>query len=456
MSSPLRRVTVAVLSWNGREHLASCLAALEGQESPGVDWEVSILDNGSTDGTVEWLEREHGAGRRLGAERRLGASRDGRLRWRASERNTGFCAGNNRLVEESEADAVVLLNNDTRPEPGWLAELVEALGSAPPDVAAVSGAMVDWEARRLDFARGAMTFDGHAFQLDQRRPLELVELPEDGSELLFACGGNMIVRRDRYRAAGGFDPGYFAYLEDVDLGWRLWAGGERVTLARGAVVRHRSMASSQALGAYRRGILFERNAFVTAAANYDDELWPRLMPAVLLTLVARVQWLLTRSNDGGELLAEDPYAGGGAGQPASAPPQPTWLEKWRGWGTRELARRGVRKLRRRIAEALHPELGAGAPPPLGAVDLRDPRTIAHLQAVSKILVDLDGVAERRARLAARRTRPDREIFERFPLLLVPTYPGDRELFASRGFRSFLPRDLPLVERTLGEIMELGG
>ncbi|HVS14434.1 MAG TPA: glycosyltransferase family 2 protein [Thermoanaerobaculia bacterium] len=449
MSAGLGRVTVAVLSWNGRAHLASCLEALAAQQPPGVDWEVSILDNGSDDGTAEWLEREYGAGRRLGA------NGDGRLRWRTSGRNTGFCEGNNRLVEDSDADAVVLLNNDTRPEPGWLGELVEALGGAPPDVAAMSGTMVDWEARRLDFARGAMTFDGHAFQLDHRRALERVELPADGSELLFACGGNMIVRRDRYRAAGGFDPRYFAYLEDVDLGWRLWAGGERVTLARRAVVRHRSMASSQALGTFNRGILFERNAFVTAATNYDDDLWPRLMPAVLLTLVARVQWLLTRSNPGGETLAEDPYAATGSGA-ASPPPQPTWLQKWRGWGTRELARRGVRKLRRRLAVALHPELASGDAAALAAVDLRDPRTIAHLRAVSKILVDLDGVAARRARLADRRRRPDREIFERFPLLLVPTYPGDEELFASRGFRAWLPTDLPIVERTLEQIMELDG
>jgi hypothetical protein len=133
-------------------------------------------------------------------------------------------------------------------------------------------------------------------------------------------------------------------------------------------------------------------------------------------------------------------------------PNPTWLQKWRGWGTRELARRGVRKVRRLVAEALHPDAGAAAS--LDAVDLRDPRTVAHLRAVSKILVDLDGVAERRARLAARRTRPDQEILDRFPLLLVPTYPGDERLFAGSGFRAWLPPGVPLVERRLDQIMEL--
>ena len=64
----------------------------------------------------------------------------------------------------ADGDAVALLNNDTRPDRRWLAALVDALAAAPADVAAVSGMIVDWAGERLDFARGVMTFDGHAFQ----------------------------------------------------------------------------------------------------------------------------------------------------------------------------------------------------------------------------------------------------------------------------------------------------
>ena len=176
-------------------------------------------------------------------------------------------------------------------------------------MAAVSGRIVDWSGERLDFARGLMTFDGHAFQQDFGRPLAEVELPAAGAELLFACGGNMIVRRDSFLAAGGFDESYFAYLEDVDLGWRLWSGGERILFAPEAVVHHRSMATSQLLGAFHRGFLFERNAFLTAYKNYEAGLWEELMPAVLLTLIHRTQTLMVQNNPGGELLTLDPYAG---------------------------------------------------------------------------------------------------------------------------------------------------
>lgn len=446
MSRPAR-VSVAILSWNGRQHLETCLAALEDQHDPGVPWEVLVLDNGSTDGTAAWME--------------AGFGRHPRVRLVASPINLGFCAGNNRLVAEARGDAVAFLNNDTRPQPGWLAALVDALAAAPADVAAVSGKIVDWAGERLDFGRGVMAFDGHAFQLDFRRPLAAARVPAAGEELLFACGGNMLVRRDSFLAASGFDEDYFAYLEDVDLGWRLWSGGERVTFTPDAVVHHRSSATSDLLGNYNRGFLFERNAFLTAFKNYEPGLWERVMPALMLALVSRTQTMLIENNPGTGTLRLDPYAGWiantAATPPASpaapGPPAPSPLTlgrlagKLRDYGPREFVRRGLRKLR---ASAPAPS-GAPAPP-----SLTDERTVSQLRAVQWVLGHLDRAADHRTAVQRRRRRSDREIFERFPLYLVPTYPGDEPLFASPGFQAWLPEDLPLVRRRLEEIMEMGG
>lgn len=441
MSRPAK-VSVCILSWNGRHHLETCLAALGRQQDPGVDWEVLVLDNGSTDGTAGWMREAWG--------------KDRRVRLIESPVNLGFCAGNNRLVAAAAGDAVALLNNDTRPEPGWLAALVAALAEAPEDVAAISGLILDWEGERLDFARGAMTFDGHAFQLGFRRPLARAEIPGRGAELPFACGGNLLVRRASFLAAGGFDAAYFAYLEDVDLGWRLWAGGERVTFAPDAVVHHRSGATSDLLGLYNRGFLFERNAFLTAYKNYEPGLWERVMPAVLLTFLSRTQAMLAGNNPGGGTFLIDPYAGHiantGPAAPAPPPRPPLTagriLEKWRELGPREFVRRGLRKLG---------SLAAPPPTPAGPEPTRvtDERTIAQFRALSHLLGNLDAAAAARAATQRRRRRPDREIFARFPLYLVPTYPGDAALFASPGFRTWLPDDLPLVESTLSEVMEMG-
>jgi hypothetical protein len=289
-----------------------------------------------------------------------------------------------------------------------------------------------------------MTFDAHALQEDFRRPLRRVTLPAEGSELLFACGGNLMIRRASFLAAGGFDADYFAYYEDVDLGWRLWQGGERVLFAPAAVVHHRSSATSDLLGLYNRGFLFERNAWLTAYKNYEAGWWEKLMPAILLTLASRTQTLLAENNPGGDLLALDPYSGLIAD---TAPPgtaaRATLGERWRRYGTRDLLRRAARRGRRWLAGFDH------------APRLTDERTLAQLRVQAYLLRHLDQAADKRRRVQARRRRPDREIFERFPLLLVPTYPGDAALFASRGFRSWLPEDLPLREHRLDQLVELG-
>lgn len=464
--SPIERVSVAILSWNGREHLETCLAALERQADPGLPWEVLVLDNGSSDGTAGWMRGRYGG--------------DARFRLIESPVNLGFCAGNNRLVEEAEGDAVALLNNDTRPVEGWLAALVEALRSAPEDVAAISGKIVDWEGKRLDFGRGVMTFDGHAFQLDFRRPLARARVPAAGEELPFACGGNLLIRKSSYLAAGGFDPAYFAYLEDVDLGWRLWSGGERILFAPEATVHHRSSATSDLLGSFNRGFLFERNAFLTAYKNYEAGWWEKVMPAVQLTLLARTENLLLGNNPGAETLGLDPYAGliadtegpdagraggGGAALPALpvAVPVPiehaplSWshvTERLRTLGLRESISRGFRRVLGLAPFAPSPSPAASSTED-GSPRITDERTVAQFRAVHHLLTHLDQAAASRARIQARRRRPDREIFERFPVYLVPTYPGDARLFAGEGFASWLPGDLPLRRAELAEIMEIG-
>jgi GT2 family glycosyltransferase len=445
---PIRKVTVAILSWNGRQHLETCLTALAAQQDPGVEWEILVLDNGSTDGTAAWMRERWG--------------RDPRVRLVESPVNHGFCGGNNRLVAAADGDAIALLNNDTRPEPGWLGSLVETLASAAADVAAVSGKIVDWNGERLDFGRGLMTFDGHAFQLDFRRALKTARVPAAGEELAFACGGNLLIRRASFLAAGGFDESYFAYLEDVDLGWRLWSGGERIVFAPGAVVRHRSSATSDLLGLYNRGFLFERNAFLTAYKNYEEGLWEKILPAVMLTLISRTEALLL-ANPGMETLRIDPYAGHIAntapGRPTPArapavelPPATSWegfKVRWRGYGPREFLRRGLGKLGMTPAP---PPAAVAAPE---APRLTDERTIAQFRALNWLTGHLDSAAAARAAVQKRRKRCDREIFERFPAYLVPTYPGDQALFASPGFEAWLPKDLPLRRATLGEIMEMG-
>lgn len=430
-------VSVLIPSWNGRAHLEQCLAALEQQLDPGIAWDTWVLDNGSSDGTVDWLARRHP-----------------RVQVIASPTNLGFAPAMNRLAAAATGRYLAFLNNDTRPQPAWLGELVQALRAAPAEVGAVSGLILDWEGQRLDFADGVITFDGHAFQRGYRKPVADARLPDEGARLPFPCGANALIRREVFEAVGGFDADYFAYFEDVDLGWRLRLAGHPITFTRRAVIHHRSMATSELLGRYRRGVLFERNAFATAFKNLDEASFHGLFPAILATLMMRTATLIADNNPGGASTRHDPFprvaeppqpenrassTPAAALEIASAHPRRGLRDRLVRYGWRETARRGV-------ARAVSSSIARGGPV------ITDPRTLSQLQAVSGILGNLDRLAVKRRQVQALRRVDDSELLREFPLWVVPTYPGDEAFFASPGFDALLPAALELKRARLEDLM----
>ena len=119
-----------------------------------------------------------------------------------------------------------------------LTELVKGLASGTDQgVACTSSLMLDWAGKKIDFQAGSLNFHGFGFQPSYGLPVDRQNLQP--RELLFACGGSMLVQRDVFLAVGGFDPDYFAFFEDVDFGWRLWLLGYRVTLTPSAITYHR-------------------------------------------------------------------------------------------------------------------------------------------------------------------------------------------------------------------------
>ncbi len=424
------RATIIIPSFNGRSHLETCLASIASADELAGGYEILVVDNGSTDGTRDWLASAHP---------------DVRLLELPENRGFTGAIGAGCQAANPESDMLVFLNNDTRVERAWLVTLVEALAQAPANVATISGRILSWDGQRIDFFHGAMAFDGHAFQLDFHRPVAEVAAAGTPAALPFACGGNMAVRRSAWESLGGFDDDYFAYTEDVDFGWRAWLAGFDHQYEPGATVFHRSGATGLALGVYRRGYLYEKNAFMTAYKNLDQEHFQALMPAILWTLIHRALALITASNIDGAKLSRyplPPFA-----RPSESPAsraEGAW-GRLRRHGLRGAARRGLLKLARRMGEG-----GAAS----DRVILHDPRTLEHLRAVHFLVHNMDRLAAKRKSVQAMRKRSDDEYFERFPLLLVPTYPGDEELFAAPGFEAWLPSGIDLLRRSLDEIGEL--
>lgn len=97
----------------------------------------------------------------------------------------------------------------------------------------------------------------------------------------------MLIKRSVFLEVGGFDEDYFAYYEDVDLGWRLWLTGYKVTFAPNAIVYHRHHGSWNSVSSVKRWQLAERNTLFTIIKNYDDDSLARALPAALLLMMQR-------------------------------------------------------------------------------------------------------------------------------------------------------------------------
>jgi GT2 family glycosyltransferase len=210
-----------VVSYEGRAHLERCLPALA--LTTGVAFETIVVDNASRDGTVDWVREAHPGVRVL-----------------ALDRNLGFGEANRRAAATARAPLLAFLNSDTVVETGWLAELARAIAGDETIAAACSTLLLLDREDLVNARGGGMTRLGYGFDRDYLHPVAPSPLAPEPElrEVLFPTAAAMLMRRDEFLAMGGFDPAFFMYHEDVDLGWRLWVAGRRVVVCRDSVVRH--------------------------------------------------------------------------------------------------------------------------------------------------------------------------------------------------------------------------
>jgi GT2 family glycosyltransferase len=236
------RATVVIANWNRRELIERALDSLEAQRER--DFEVIVVDNGSSDGSREMLEaRAESAGP---IPIRVIANRD----------NRGFCEANNQGIAAARGKYVALLNNDAEAEADWLGAMCRAL-DARPDYGMAACKIVDWEdPRRIDKAGHVIFWDG---QNRGRGTGEIDEGQYDTEEdVLWPDGCAALYRRSMLEEIGGFDESFFAYADDAELGLRARIAGWKCIYVPGAVVRHRRGSTLGQLS-LRRMELIERN-----------------------------------------------------------------------------------------------------------------------------------------------------------------------------------------------------
>ena len=269
------RVTVVILNWNGRRFLAPCLDAVLAQTFR--DFEIVLVDNGSSDGSVDFLRAHYP-----------------QVRLVANAHNVGFAAGNNQAMRASQSEFVATLNNDAVPEPEWLEKLVGAMESDE-RVGACASKMLF--AHRRDVVNSAgIAIDRAGIAWD--RLGGQLDTPSSGAlEPVFgACAGAALYRRRMLDQVGLFDEDFFAYMEDVDLAWRAqWAGWRALYVPGARVYHHHSATAGE--GSPFKNRLLGRNKVWLIVKNYPVPHLAWYLPAIVGYDAAAVVYALLLRRD---------------------------------------------------------------------------------------------------------------------------------------------------------------
>jgi GT2 family glycosyltransferase len=250
-SGGLHAVSVIVVNWNRRELLAACLASLARPQ--GLPFEVIVVDNGSSDGSPDWL---------------ASVAFPFPLRLIRNSENRGFCAANNQGIDASCAEFIALLNNDAEAGEGWLYHLASAFDD--PRVGMAASKILVWEdpeiidkAGHLIWLDGQNRGRGHG-----QRDTGQFDIRE---EILWPDGCACMFRRSMLLEAGGFDEDFFAYADDAEIGLRYRIlGWKAVYVPEARVLHHRGATLGQLNP--QRVTLIERNRILLAVKLFPGSL----------------------------------------------------------------------------------------------------------------------------------------------------------------------------------------
>lgn len=274
-----RLFSIVIINWNCGEDLPTCLRALERQTDR--DFEIIVVDNGSTDGSVDVVKREHP-----------------KVKLIETGENLGFAEGCNVGIEAASGEWIATLNPDTEPDPRWMAELREIARRGDARLGMIQSRIVFRHAVDRTNSTGVLVFRNATF-VD--RAFDRVAYPDEPSDEIFCVSaGAALYRRamldDVRLPSGYFDKNFFMYFEDVDLGWRGRLAGWSAQYAPKAIVTHKLHASSK-----RKG-----DTFVARQCNYNrvrtlvKNASPELLACALPRFVADVRWSVRQ--EGGEAL----------------------------------------------------------------------------------------------------------------------------------------------------------
>lgn len=243
-------VSIVIVNFNGRNFLSRCLSSVLKTNYP--NFEVIIVDNGSTDGSAELVQR---------------CFQYNNIRIIRNSRNLGFAEGNNIGARAAKGEYVVFLNNDTEVDAEWLKELVTVMESDEA-IAAAQSKLLSFDRKTIDSTGDFINFLGMGWM--RGRGEEDKGQYDKIGEIFSARGAGMIVRKQILREIGCFDSDFFMICEDVDLGWRIRLNGYKVVFVPKSVVYHFGSGTRKKFERAAESYYYNtRNGISMLIKNYD-------------------------------------------------------------------------------------------------------------------------------------------------------------------------------------------
>ncbi|MCR4279927.1 MAG: glycosyltransferase family 2 protein [Candidatus Komeilibacteria bacterium] len=267
---PISSTAIIIVTFNGRLYLEKLLPSLI---TSGIEQrQIYVIDNNSKDDTVTFIKASYPD-----------------IQLSQPQRNTGFAEGNNiglRKAIDDGYEFLMLLNQDTVVTDNWLPPLLSTMAEEQ-TVAAVQPLLLLYkDQKRVNTSGNVIHYLGFGYGRDSGRPL--AELNLTASPINYASGAAVLLRAAVFKKLDMFGEEMFMYLEDLDLGWRLWLAGYECRLQPASIVYHQYEFNRS----IRQVYYFERNRWLCLLQNYKPSTILLLAPALLLMELGQLVYAL--------------------------------------------------------------------------------------------------------------------------------------------------------------------
>ena len=279
MNCELKRIAIVILNWNGADMMRRFMPSVV-ENSPEAD--VVVVDNGSTDDSLQYLETEMPQVRVI------------RL-----DMNYGFAEGYHRGLREVEAEYYLLLNSDVEVREGWLRPMLTYMDAHPEVAACQPKLLCQWAPDMFEYAGASGGYiDAYGYPYCRGRLFGTVEKDEgqydDVTSVLWATGAALMIRSRDYWEVGGLDGRFFAHQEEIDLCWRLRSRGRGIVVVPQSVAYHLGGGTLPQGNPHKDYLNFRNNLLLLYKNLPDNRLRPVFRMRFCLDMLASLRFILRR------------------------------------------------------------------------------------------------------------------------------------------------------------------